>query len=153
MYTINRRASDGGTSSTDTLTNCTFGGNTAGQSGGGVGTVGYVQSQFSDCTISGNTANQSGGGLFIAPYQGYLATSEIGNTIVAGNAAATSGPDASGTLVSQGNNLIGETDGSGMDQHRPHRHRRPTAQPPAGAFGRLRRADPDHGTAARQPGN
>jgi MBG domain (YGX type)/Right handed beta helix region len=112
MYTINRRAPDGGTNSTDMLTNCTFSGNIAGQSGGGVGTVGYVQSQFSDCTISGNTANQSGGGLFIAPYQGYLATLEIGNTIVAGNAAAASGPDASGTLVSQGNNLIGETDGS-----------------------------------------
>ena len=36
----------------------------------------------------------------------------IGNTIVAGNTAATSGPDAFGTFASQGNNLIGETDGS-----------------------------------------
>ena len=36
----------------------------------------------------------------------------IGNTIVAGNTAATSGPDALGTFASLGNNLIGETDGS-----------------------------------------
>ena len=36
----------------------------------------------------------------------------VGNTIVAGNTAATSGPDVFGTFASQGNNLIGETDGS-----------------------------------------
>ena len=36
----------------------------------------------------------------------------IGNTIVAENTATTSGPDAFGTFASQGNNLIGETDGS-----------------------------------------
>ena len=36
----------------------------------------------------------------------------LGNTIVAGNTASTSGPDAFGTVASQGNNLIGKTDGS-----------------------------------------
>ena len=36
----------------------------------------------------------------------------LGNTIVAGNTASTAGPDADGTVSSQGNNLIGETDGS-----------------------------------------
>ena len=36
----------------------------------------------------------------------------LGNTIVAENTAATSGPDGFGTFASQGNNLIGETDGS-----------------------------------------
>ena len=36
----------------------------------------------------------------------------LGNTIVAANTAATSGPDALGTFASLGNNLIGETDGS-----------------------------------------
>jgi parallel beta-helix repeat protein len=98
----------------NTLTNCTFSGNTAGQSGGGIGARGDVQAQFSDCTISGNTASRSGGGLYLytSPYYPSLQTSEIGNTIVAGNTAASSGPDASGTFVSKGNNLIGETDGS-----------------------------------------
>ena len=41
-----------------------------------------------------------------------MARSTIGNTIVAGNTATTSGPDALGTFASLGNNLIGETDGS-----------------------------------------
>ena len=36
----------------------------------------------------------------------------IGNTIVAKNTAGTSGPDAFGTVVSKGNNLVGKTDGS-----------------------------------------
>ena len=36
----------------------------------------------------------------------------LGNTIVAGNTAATSGPDVFGTVASQGHNLIGKTDGS-----------------------------------------
>ena len=39
-------------------------------------------------------------------------TVTLGNTIVAGNTATTSGPDASGTFASQGHNLIGKTDGS-----------------------------------------
>ena len=38
-------------------------------------------------------------------------TVTIGNTIVAINSAPT-GPDVLGTFASQGNNLIGETDGS-----------------------------------------
>jgi uncharacterized repeat protein (TIGR01451 family) len=39
-------------------------------------------------------------------------TTTLGDTIVAGNTAPTSGPDASGAFTSQGNNLIGMTDGS-----------------------------------------
>ncbi len=39
-------------------------------------------------------------------------TTTLGNTIVAVNTAGTSGPDALGTVVSQGNNLVGKTDGS-----------------------------------------
>jgi len=39
-------------------------------------------------------------------------TATLGNTIVAGNTASASGPDALGTVASQGNNLVGETDGS-----------------------------------------
>ena len=40
------------------------------------------------------------------------ATANIGNTIVAGNTATTSGPDVLGSFASQGTNLIGATDGS-----------------------------------------
>jgi hypothetical protein len=36
----------------------------------------------------------------------------LGNGIVAGNTAATNGPDAIGTVTSKGNNLVGATDGS-----------------------------------------
>ena len=39
------------------------------------------------------------------------ATTNLGNTIIAGNTAGT-GPDVYGGITSQGNNLIGETDGS-----------------------------------------
>ena len=39
-------------------------------------------------------------------------TVHLGNTIVAGNTASTSGPDVNGTFTSEGNNLIGKTDGS-----------------------------------------
>ena len=69
-------------------------------------------------------------------------TVTLGNTIVAGNTAATSGPDAFGTFTSLGNNLIGETDGSsgwvGSDLTGT------IAQPlnaAAGPAGQLRRAD------------
>ena len=59
-----------------------------------------------DDTIAGNTA-PSGGGV-----DNVSGTVIIGNTIVAENTAATSGPDVLGAFVSHGNNLIGETDGS-----------------------------------------
>ena len=65
---------------------------------------------LTNCTVSGNSAGDTGGGLYNhdSPYS----TLTIGNTIVAGNTATTSGPDAVGTIASQGNNLIGKTDGS-----------------------------------------
>jgi hypothetical protein len=75
---------------------------------------------LTNCTISGNTATAipgplpgdppiggQGGGLY-----NVRETVTIGNTIVAGNTATIRGPDASGTMTSQGNNLIGKIDGS-----------------------------------------
>ena len=62
---------------------------------------------LTNCTVSGNSAAGNGGGLDNAS-----GTVTIGNTIVAGNTATSSGPDAYGTFTSQGNNLIGKTDGS-----------------------------------------
>ena len=90
---------------TTTLTDCTVSGNSASSHGGGLYTNGGATT-LTNCTVSGNTAGNNGGGL--ANYGSVT----LGNTIVAGNTASTSGPDAYGTFTSQGNNLIGETDGS-----------------------------------------
>jgi len=90
---------------TTTLTNCTVSGNSAG-TGGGLYNNNNGAATLINCTISGNSANTNGGGLY------NLGTVNIGNSIVAENTANTSGPDAFGTFASQGNNLIGATDGS-----------------------------------------
>ena len=100
---------------TTTLTNCTISGNTATGNGGGMHIV-WGTTTLTNCTVSGNTAGGPGGGLYIfyenSPPNHTTVT--FGNTIVAGNTTGTSGPDVfvSGSVVSQGNNLIGETDGS-----------------------------------------
>ena len=95
---------------TATLTDCTISGNSASLAGG-------IYNQFStttmtDCTISGNSAGIAGG-----IYNNRFATLTLVGTIVAGNAATNFQPDvggtfAPGTFASQGNNLIGNTDGS-----------------------------------------
>jgi len=94
-----------------TLTNCTVSGNFAGDYGGGLfnssGTLPFEGITLTNCTVSGNSAAMNGGGIDNA-----YGVVTIGNTIVAENTATTSGPDALGTFASQGNNLIGETDGS-----------------------------------------
>ena len=92
---------------TDILTNCTVSGNFARGSGGGLLDTKSVTATLTDCTFSGNNASVSGGG--VSTNSG---TVTIGNTILAGNTAATSGPDAFGTFASEGHNLIGKTDGS-----------------------------------------
>jgi predicted outer membrane repeat protein len=92
-----------------TLTDCTISGNSAAQSGGLRGSFyGTSVSSFTitSCTITGNSAAYSGGGLLSE-----AGTVTLSNTIVAGNTAGTA-PDVSGGMTSQGNNLIGETDGS-----------------------------------------
>jgi hypothetical protein len=123
---------------TMTVTASTLTGNAA----SGVGNGGGIYNQFggkltiTDSTVSGNTAI-SGGGIYIAAgsltitsstVSGNAATSGGGgidntagpqaitsrNTILAGNTAPSS-PDVSGTLNSQGHNLIGDgTGGSGF---------------------------------------
>jgi predicted outer membrane repeat protein len=115
-----------GYQSTVTLTNCTIASNTAvcdpGMSfGGGVSDLGGAFT-LTSCTISGNAAASaggtgSGGGLY---FDGSAGSFQADNTIVAGNTAATGGPDASGPFSSLGYNLVGITDGSagwvGSDQ-------------------------------------
>ncbi len=103
----NSAASGGGLASfatgRTTLINCTISGNAATGNGGGVyDRTGPVN--LTNCTISGNTAG-AGGGI------ANTATATLRDTIVALNTAAKA-PDFSGAVVSQGNNLIGKTDGS-----------------------------------------
>ncbi len=115
---------------TVTATNSTLSGNTAGNSGGGGGI--YNQGQFTlinstlsgnnslgsgggirnfgtitvtNCTLSGNTASNLGGG-----FDNGSGTSNVRNTIIAGN-SATTGPDISGAFTTNGHNLIGKSDG------------------------------------------
>ncbi len=87
------------------LTNDTITGNYVTGTGGGL--YDYGTATLTDCTISGNSAANGGGG--IANVGGAVS---IGNTIVAANTASSGGPDASGIFASEGNNLIGATDGS-----------------------------------------
>jgi hypothetical protein len=92
-------ASGGGLENTGTLTltNCTVSGNSA-SSGGGVFNKGTAT--LTNCTVSGNSAS-NGGGLYNS------GTATLANTIIAGD-----GADVSGAVTSQGNNLIGATNGS-----------------------------------------
>src|SRR5262249_23994995 len=86
-----------------TLTNCTVSDNSGfSATGGGVYNAGAAT--LTNCTLSGNSGG-TGGGVWNS------STVTMGNTIVAGNTAST-GPDVLGGVNSQGDNLIGETDGS-----------------------------------------
>jgi hypothetical protein len=115
-----------GYQSTVTLSNCTIANNSAvcdsGMSfGGGVSDLSGPFS-LTSCTVTGNAATSaagtgSGGGLY---FDGAAGSFQVDNTIVAGNSAATGGPDARGPFSSLGYNLVGMTDGStgwlGSDQ-------------------------------------
>jgi hypothetical protein len=65
---------------------------------------------MNNSTLSGNSADTVGGGIF-----SLFGTRTTRNTIIAGNTAPNN-PDVSGTLVSQGHNLIGDgAGGTGYD--------------------------------------
>ena len=103
----------GGLSNTGTLTliNSTVSGNnTAGGPGGGILNTGGGTLSLTNSTVSGNTASSGGvmegGGIY-----NLSGTVNVRNTIIAGNSATTAGPDISGSFTSQGNNLIGKSDG------------------------------------------
>ena len=101
----------GGVGMTLTLIDCTVSGNTATAGpGGGFYAIRGGAATFTNCTVSGNTASTSSGGGFAISFGGVTMT--IANTIVAGN-TASSLPDVSGTVSSQGHNLIGIIGGSG----------------------------------------
>ena len=86
------------------LSNSTVSGNSASRDGAGIfnpfGTV-----TMSNSTVSGNSASRDGGGIANGSN-----TVNFKNTIIAGNTAG-SGLDCSGTLTSQGHNLVGISTG------------------------------------------
>lgn len=94
-----------------TISNSTFSGNNNnGNNGNGGGlyvnnsgpTVTINYSTFTLNTSTGNV-NNGGGGIYSAALGG----TNLRNTIIAQNTTTGTGPDANGTFVSNGNNLIG----------------------------------------------
>jgi hypothetical protein len=81
-----------------------FNGNFFGGGGGIYSISGTVN--VTNSTLSNNSGGESGGGI-----NNYNAQVQIRNSIIALN-TASSGPDLSGTMTSQGHNLIGKSDGS-----------------------------------------
>ncbi len=95
------------------LTNSTVSGNTS-SAGGGGGIYNFgSKADITFCTIYGNTTTGSGGGIHSQDdKRNHLPSQvEMRNSIVAGNYAGT-GPDISGTLTSDGYNLIGDRSGA-----------------------------------------
>ena len=93
-----------------TLTNCTVSGNSASEAAVACTTsAAHGTLTLTNCTVSGNSASNGGGGLPGARYH-------YGDVTVWATRSCREhsphGPDVSGAITSQGNNLIGETDGS-----------------------------------------
>jgi hypothetical protein len=86
---------------TCTIINSTISGNTASSNGGG------LEGDFNliNCTITANSANNGGGAK--------PAGSTFQNCIIYNNSATGVGPDLDGSINSNGNNLIGNSSGSG----------------------------------------
>ena len=100
-------ASDG----TVTVRNSTISGNSADDNAGGIYNGLASTLEVSNSTISGNSADPvdgTGGGIYNVP--GDFGAGTFKNTIVAANSADTA-PDTYGDFISQGHNLIGESEG------------------------------------------
>jgi predicted outer membrane repeat protein len=95
------------------LTNSTVSGNTAGRNGGGIyasGTASDIVTIVSS-TIVNNRAVIDGGGLVRASTTNPV---NLRNTIIANNTDDGTAPDVSGSVVSQGYNLIENTTGAAI---------------------------------------
>ena len=103
-----------------TITNSTISGNqtgpggspagAAGGSGGGIATAGTLT--LTSSTVTANTATGSGGGLSRT-----AGVTTIQNSIIGGNTGGVSAPDISGTVQSDGFNLIQSTSGATINQN------------------------------------
>jgi hypothetical protein len=91
-----------------TIINSTLSGNLTFRSGGGIYNTGTLT--MTSSTLSGNTAGRTGGGG-IYNNDGTQSVTNCRNTIIAGNTGSGS-PDVSGSLTSQGHNLIGDGTGA-----------------------------------------
>jgi|GEM_PF-2237934 len=89
-----------------TLVNSTVSGNHAVAGGHGIRVDNGVM-LLSNCTITNNSPSATTG-FGVEKVDG---AAQVGNTIIAGN-GGSSGSDLSGSFTSQGNNLIGKSDGS-----------------------------------------
>ncbi|MEQ1644609.1 MAG: choice-of-anchor Q domain-containing protein, partial [Pyrinomonadaceae bacterium] len=89
-----------------TVTNSTIHGNSTSNAGAGFSVSTGQTLTINNSTIAGNTASGQGGGV-----QNSGGTVNSSSSIFAGN-TATTGPDFSGTLTSQGYNLIGNDAGT-----------------------------------------
>ncbi len=101
-----------GPGSTATLINCTVSGNSA-NGVGGLQAKNSGTATLINCTVSGNSAGAgfgSYGGLYAASYS--ASTIKLGNTIVAGNTPVDVGDGFGPAFISEGNNLIGGTNGT-----------------------------------------
>jgi hypothetical protein len=87
---------------TMTVTNSTFSGNSS-NAGGAIANIGTLT--LVNATLSANSGGSSGGGIH------NVGTANSKNSIIAGNTASGS-PDFSGTLTSQGYNIIGTSTGT-----------------------------------------
>jgi uncharacterized repeat protein (TIGR01451 family) len=87
------------------LNNSTISHNTAGTgtAGTGGGIANWSHATLVNSTVSGNSADLGGGVL------SYGGTVTLQNTILAGNAASSEGPDCRGSIGSSGYNVIGDT--------------------------------------------
>ena len=107
----NRAIAQGGgiwNKSTAELVNITLHGNEAEGNGGAIANLGLnAITTVSNSTISENRSGGAGGGIASG---GSIGTRLL-NTIVAENSGA-SAPDVSGLFIDEGNNLIGQSDGS-----------------------------------------
>ena len=97
-------------SGSTTIVNSTFSGNIAevdifGSGGRGAAISNRATLSLLNSTITNNEADVEGGGVFSA---GTTVSTDVRNTIIAGNAADSSGADISGAFTSSGNNFIGD---------------------------------------------
>ena len=98
-----------------TLVNSTLSGNQAGAGGGIENVVGVLN--LTNVTIAGNRANSCcGGGIGGGGVRNSSATTNVKNSLIAKNISANNGvaPDFQGVLVSQGFNLIENTNGTSI---------------------------------------
>jgi CSLREA domain-containing protein len=115
----NKAGDDGGgvyvNSGVLTMTNTTLSGNSADDNGGGLYNTNGATSWLNNVTASNNTADANGdGGGNGGGLHRSTGTLNIKNTLSAGNfdnSASTKHPDCSGTVTSQGYNLIQSTTG------------------------------------------